>query len=100
MATGKEANKTQKWLVRQTRKRGLMHSIGARQGSGFWVCSSQNRGGSCHRHDMVKERNSAGRVPGVTVLGDLRGVGPSAFFDCRIFHPFLEPLPVLFPVFE
>lgn len=64
------------------------------------VCSSQNRGVSCHEHDVVKERNSTGRVLGVTVLGTLGGVELSAFFDCRIFHPALETLPVLFSVFE
>lgn len=71
-----------------------MHSIGAHQGSGF-VLPKIRVGAVMY---MVKEKLS---MEGALCdsPGDL-GVGLSAFFDCRIFHPCLEPLPVLFPLFE
>lgn len=64
------------------------------------VRSSQNRGVSCHSHDMMQERSSRRRVPGRTILGTSVGWDRLLFLDCKISHPSLEPLAMLFSVFQ
>lgn len=60
------------------------------------VCSSQNRGVSYHGHDMVEERNSTGRVPGVTVLGTSGGWDWLLFLTAEFFtHPYSPACAVL-----
>lgn len=62
----------------------------------LWVCSSQNRGVSYHGHDVVKERNSTGRVPDVTVLGTSGGWDWLLFLTAEFFtHPYSPACAVL-----
>lgn len=66
-------------------REGLCRALGLIRITVLRVCSSENRGVSYHGHDMVKERNSAGRVPGVTVLGTLGGRDWLLFLTAEFF---------------
>lgn len=66
-------------------REGLCRALGLIRITVLRVCSSQNRGVRYHGHDMVKERNSTGRVPGVTVLGTSGGRDWLLFLTAEFF---------------